>query len=277
MNAFSTPVGVSMTEYETRYEWMQPAALVERRNACPLIFVPLGPLEYHGPHLPLGVDAFNSTQVAHACCRKLRKGVVLPTLMVGTERERGPAQVESFGFEPGTRIVGMDFPTRAWNSHYLPQDVFANYLEAELRILVDQGYRFICLANGHGAVNHRETLQRLCDKLNREGTAKLCWRLTLPQRVLDARAGHADAVETSLMMHYCPEAVHLDALPRRDVPIRTWEFSIVDGPGFTPQYHRDHVVRNDPRDGTAEQGREYFTQCVSELAADVERLIAPPL
>ncbi|MCX7429316.1 MAG: creatininase family protein [Planctomycetia bacterium] len=263
----------TLAEFETRYQWLRPAQLVERRNACPLIFVPVGPLEYHGPHLPLGTDAINCTRVAHACCRKLRKGVVLPTLMMGTERERCPAQVESFGFEPGTRIVGMDFPGRLWDSHYLPEEVFAIHLAAELRILIGQGYRYICIANGHGAVNHMEVINRLCVELSNTSPAKLVWRLTLPQEVLDGRAGHADSVETSLMMHYNRHSVDLGTLPGRDVPIRTWEFSIVDGPGFTPQYHRDHVVRDDPRNSTVEQGKRSFNLCVDELAADVERLI----
>ena len=54
-------------EFETRYEWLRPGQLRQRRDQCPLVFVPVGPLEYHGPHLPLGVDAINCTQVAHAC------------------------------------------------------------------------------------------------------------------------------------------------------------------------------------------------------------------
>jgi creatinine amidohydrolase len=261
-------------EFETRYEWLRPAQLVERRSVCPLVIVPVGPLEYHGPHLPVGVDAINCTRVAHAACRKLQKGVVLPTMTMGTERERRPAQVESFGFEPGTRIVGMDFPGRLWNSHYLPEEVFALHLAAELRILIGQGYRYIYIANGHGAVNHGAAINRLCVELSNTTPAKLAYRLTLPQKVLDGRAGHADAVETSLLMHYNRDSVDCGALPPRDVPIRTSDFSIVDGPGFTPQYHRDHVVRDDPRDGTAEQGAEYFNQTVNELAADVERLIA---
>jgi creatinine amidohydrolase len=260
-------------EFETRYEWLRPAQLVARRDACPLIFVPVGPLEYHGPHLPLGTDAINCTRVAHACCRRLRQGVVLPTLTMGTERERCPAQVESFGFEPGTHIMGMDFPGRLWNSHYMPEEVFAIHLTAELRILIGQGYRYICIANGHGAVNHMKVIDRICVELSNTSPAKLVWRLTFPKEALNGGTGHADAVETSLMMHYNRNSVDLDVLPCRDVPIHTWEFSIVDSPGFTPRYYRDHVVRNDPRDGNPNRGQELFEWSVNDLAADAEKLI----
>lgn len=261
-------------DYETRYEWLRPAQLIERRSACPLVFVPVGPLEYHGPHLPVGVDAINCARVAHACCRRLRKGVVLPTMMMGTERERTPQQIESLGFPAGTYVVGMDFPSRLWNSHYLPEEVFAIRLMAELRILIAQGYRYIYIANGHGATNQLATIDRLCKELNNTTGAKLAWRLTLSEKVLEESAGHADVVETSLLMHYEPDSVDLGTLPGRDVPIHTWEFSIVDGPGFSPQYRRDHVVTYDPRDATPAQGEELFEEGVSEMMLDVEKLIA---
>ena len=85
-------------------------------DRVPLIIVPVAPLEYHGPHMPVGTDPINASQVSHACCKKLRKGVVLPTMFMGTEREHGPACVESLGFEPGKYVVGMDFPTAGFGT-----------------------------------------------------------------------------------------------------------------------------------------------------------------
>ncbi len=269
------PLEKTAVEFETRYEWLRPGQLVARRNECPLIMVPVAPLEYHGPQLPLGTDGINAAQVAHACCRKLRKGVVLPTMFMGTERERGPAIVESLGFQPGTYIVGMDFPTRLWNSHYLPEEVFAIRLAAELRILIGQGYKYIFVANGHGATNQIETINRLCVELSNTTLAKLATRLTIAQRTLDDNtAGHANLVETALLMHYNHGAVDLGTLPPRNVDIHSSEFSIVDGIGFTPQYHRDHVVRDDPRDATAQSGASLFEEAVDELVVHVKKLMA---
>ena len=246
-------------EFETRYEWLRPGQLAARRNECPLILVPVAPLEYHGPHMPLGTDPLSAGAVAHACCRALRKGVVLPTMFMGTERERGPAIVESLGFPPGTYVVGMDFPTRLWNSHYLPEEVFAIRLAAELRILIGQGYKYIFVCNGHGATNQIETINRICIELSNTTPAKLATRLTFAQRTLDDNtAGHANLVETALLMHQNRNAVDVGTLPPRNVPMHSSEFSIVDGIGFTPQYHRDHVVRDDPRDATRRIRKDLF-------------------
>jgi creatinine amidohydrolase/Fe(II)-dependent formamide hydrolase-like protein len=58
------------------------------------------------------------------------------------------------------------------------------------------------------------------------------------------------------------------------VPIHSWEFSIVDGVGFTSEYYPDRVVRNDPRRSTAEEGRQLFEETLDELVAAAEQLMA---
>ena len=102
--------------FETRYEWLRPGQLRARQTECPLVLFPLAPLEYHGPHMPMGTDPINAGCVAHACCKELRRGVVRPTMFLGTERERDPDTLESLGFKRDQYIVGMDFPARQWSS-----------------------------------------------------------------------------------------------------------------------------------------------------------------
>ncbi|MFH1613564.1 MAG: creatininase family protein [Planctomycetota bacterium] len=263
--------------FETRYEWLRPGQLIERYKQCPLVILSVAPLEYHGPHLPLGTDAINATRVAHATCRKLRKGVVMPTLFAGTERERDPDCLKALGFKPTEYVVGMDFPTRLWNSHYLPEEIFALIISAELKILVKQGYRYIFIANGHGAVNQRQVLERLCiEYSNNTSGAKVDSYLTLDERVIeDNSAGHADIIETSLLMNYELDSVDLSVLPEKGTQIKYTDFSIVDGIGFTPKHDPEHIVRyQDPRDSTVERGRELFKAAVEQLASRIERLIA---
>lgn len=262
-------------EFETRYQWLRPEELRQRRDQCPLVIFPVGPLEYHGPHLPLGTDPINAERVAHACCRRLRRGVVRPTLYLGTERERPAEVLDWLGLESGSYIVGMDFPSRLWNSHYLPEEVFAVALAAELRILIGQGYRYVLLANGHGAENHIAVIDRLCIELSHTTEAKLDWLLTVPQATLEDKTfGHATKLETALLMHYDPDAVDLGSLPPRDEPLRYADFSIVDGAGFAPDHDPQRIVHHDPRDATAEMGRRWFEECVGEVVAKIEKMTA---
>ena len=266
---------MSESIFETRYELLRPQQLIERRKACPLVILPVGPLEYHGPHLPLGTDAINAASLAHACCRKLRKGVVMPTVYAGTERQREPECLKALGFEPGSYVVGMDFPTRLWNSHYLPEEVFSIIIASELRPLIKQGYRYIFIVNGHGATNQKDVLKKISTELNNTMDVRVGFGLAIPEETTKTgAAGHAGIVETSLLMYYNPEYVDLDTLPPRDVPIRYTDFSIVDGAGFGPDYDTDHIVRDDPRDANAERGRKWFEMAVGELSAKIQKLIS---
>jgi len=262
---------------EIRYEWLRPDELVAERGRCPLVFLPVAPLEYHGPHLPLGVDAINATRVARAACRSLGKGVVHPTVHAGTDGAREPWMLESLGLPRDSRVVGMDFPTARWKSHYAPEQVFAQVLANEIEGLVAQGYRVVAVVNGHGAASQQETIRRLCAHYTRRPETVVAGELAFPGDLdLANLAGHADRFETSLMLHYQAgdedargDAVDLSRLPDRATPIRYPDFSVVDGPGFTRSPPADRVVREDPRDATRELGAKLCGEAVDKILATV--------
>ncbi len=259
---------------EIRYEWLRPDELAAERARCPLVFLPVGPLEYHGPHLPLGTDAINAGRTAAEACRAIGRGVVFPTVHAGTERERAPWQFESLGFPPDAWFLGMDFPTARWKSHYAPEHVFAVILANDIEGLLAQGYRVVAIVNGHGAVNHQETIRRLCAHYSHASGAVVTADLAFPGDLdLVKLAGHADLYETSLMLHHAGDgtgrrdAVDLAALPPRPTPIRYPEFSVVDGPGFSRTPPADRVVRADPRDATSGYGAKLCAEAVAKIVA----------
>jgi creatinine amidohydrolase len=258
-----------MTDREVHFERLRPAALREELVRCPLVFLPVAPLEYHGPHLPVGTDPINATQCALATCRRLGKGVVMPTLYWGTERERPGWLLESLGFDKGEWIVGMDFPTATWKSHYYPEHVFALVVASQVEMLIAQGYKIIVIVNGHGAMNQQETLDRLAGHYSHTTDAAVVWRLSFGQEMLEKKlVGHADLYETSLMMFFEQEIfggeplVDLSSLPPRNEPIRYPDLSIVDAPGFSESPSPGRVVLEDPRDATAEEGKALFEDTV---------------
>ena len=264
-------------DFETRYEWLRPGQLRARQEQCPLILFPLGPLEYHGPHLPLGTDPLSATFVAHECCRRLGKGVVLPTMYVGTERERDPDMLESLGFKRDDYVVGMDFPARLWNSHYLPEEVFAMTVAAEVRCLISQGYKYIFIVNGHGAFNHNAALKRLCIELSNTTPAQVDFAIGFPEEAAATGAiGHGDIAETSLIMSYDKRSVDVGALPPAEVPLKYTDFSVVNGAGFMGTSGSGGLVPSeyDPRFAEARIGKAIFDTAVAELCGKIERLVS---
>jgi creatinine amidohydrolase len=269
-------------EREVRFEMLRPAQLNEELKRAPLVFLPIGPLEYHGPHLPLGMDPINATMCAQESCRRLGKGVVMPTLYIGTERERPDWMLESLGFKKGDWVVGMDFPTSTWKSHYYQEQLFGLMVASTLEMLIGQGYKAIVIVNGHGAWNQLETLERLAKHYSHGTGATVLWKLAVVLEISEKNLmGHADLGETSIMLHYEKEffggqkLVDFDALPARSVPIRYTDFSIVDGPGFSDHPASDKIVKMDPRDATAEKGKRIFEDTVRMYMDLAETALKP--
>jgi hypothetical protein len=168
---------MSASDREVRFEMLRPAELNVEQKRCPLVFLPVAPLEYHGPHLPVGMDPINATQCALEACRRLGRGVVHPTLYWGTERERPDWMLESLGFKKEDWVVGMDFPTAIWKSHYQPEHLFGLVVAATLEMLIQTGYKLIVMVNGHGAWNQLETLERLARHYSHTTDALVIWKL----------------------------------------------------------------------------------------------------
>jgi creatinine amidohydrolase len=62
-----------------------------------IVYLPIRPLEWHEPHLPLGTDPLQAETLAIAVAQQVG-GVVHPTLYWDTERERQPELLRDLGF-----------------------------------------------------------------------------------------------------------------------------------------------------------------------------------
>ena len=69
---------------ETLFHRLRPGQIIERRRECPVVYVPLGTLEWHGLHNPLGADGLQAEEIAKRCAA--HGGVVFPTVYYGESR-----------------------------------------------------------------------------------------------------------------------------------------------------------------------------------------------
>jgi creatinine amidohydrolase len=155
----------------------------------PLLVVPLGSVEQHGHHLPLGTDTAVACSVAEAACGSLDGALLAPALAYG-------ASGEHEGF-PGTISIGT---------------------AALTGLLVEYG-RSACrwagrvlVVNGHGG--NLDALRAAVPLLRSEGR-DVAW---FPCGVPGADA-HAGRTETSLMLHVEPGGVRAERLPGVTTPI----------------------------------------------------------
>ena len=55
---------------ENRIYRMRPSELVEQRKKLPVAYIPLGTIEWHGMHNPLGADGLQGQELCRRCARE---------------------------------------------------------------------------------------------------------------------------------------------------------------------------------------------------------------
>jgi creatinine amidohydrolase len=196
-----------------RLEELSTVALDAFDRERTVVLLTVSPLEEHGPHLPVGVDAFAARHFAEAIAERLTTGrdgwsaLLAPTLPVG-----------SFTFEaPGTVRVRQR----------VVRDVLVDYGGA----LARAGFRYLFVANGHAGPGHLAALEEAAAIVSRRHgvamasfTGHLAWEflrgryldrietaLGRPLAAAERRAfgddAHGGWWETSLMLMLRPELV----------------------------------------------------------------------
>lgn len=205
----------------------------------PLLVVPIGSCEQHGPHLPLDTDTRIASALAKSLVNNYDIGDLLlcPTIGISASAEHA-----SF---PGTLSLG---------SAVFEQVVIELVRSADWAAGV-------VLVNGHGG-NH-VAVERAVRLLQNEQRRVMAWWPHVPDG--DAHAGHT---ETSMMLAISPELVRMnDAEAGRMEPIaelmnemRTAGIGAVSPNG----------VLGDPRMATASHGRALLTRLSIELLSAVD-------
>jgi creatinine amidohydrolase len=249
---------------------MRPDEVVAARRHAPVAFLPVGPLEWHGPHLPLGTDGLHAWHVSVRAARQVG-GVVLPALFAGTDGLRppgdGPESLGALGLDDDAEVFGMDFPGFPVKSVYLEEDVFGLLMRGVVRAVKRDAYRLIVDANGHGAASQQRTLAEIA----REETVLpdvrvLHVNVWVPPEPPQLDPGHAERAEAAIMLALDGNGVRLEELPAGG-PLRYRDYGIVDGPAFDGDPTPERTVRPeaDPRGATREEGERI-------LAGEVERM-----
>ena len=252
-----------------RFDMMRPEEIISEKKRCPVVYLPVGPLEWHGPHLPLGTDSLIAQEIALRVVQKTG-GVVLPPFFWGTERERDTDTLRNLGFQGDEWIIGMDFPENSLKSLYFPEDFFALAIRAWLELLVCQDYRLIVIINGHGATNQIQTLERLAKEFTNERKVTVLTEfVAVPDESGVVDYGHASAAETSKMMAIHPKTVDLNCYPS-DKPLIYKDWAVVDSKAFLGNPDPNYVVRDDPRNfANPRRGEELLKYAVDQIAEKV--------
>ena len=52
-----------------QFEYLRPEEIVEEQERCSIVYLPVGPLEWHGPAMPYGTDPLAAAEVARRAAK----------------------------------------------------------------------------------------------------------------------------------------------------------------------------------------------------------------
>jgi len=225
----------------------------ERRlRTNPLVIVPVGALEAHGPHLPLGADQIQAESTALALAERL-DGLVAPTI--------------PYGSAPGAR----PFP----GTVSLTIAQLEAHVVGVLSELARSGVRRLLVLSGHAERGHMAALREAGDQAVRDHPGTRVVVLSDYDFVYELRGkeaplsdGHAGLLETSRVLALAPHAVG----PER--PVVEYRHSPFVPGSPSPEDWPESVI-GDTRLASAELGQRVQTYVVDRLVETVRTLLPP--
>lgn len=239
-------------EFEYRYNrltWPDVRDVVARQ---PVVILPTGSTEQHGPHLPLDTDAFLAESVCLEVGRRLGgTALVLPPISYGLN------------------LHHIDFP----GTIHIEPETFIAFGTDITKSLAYHGFEKILLVNGHGS---NSPLVDLIARKTVLATRSLCAAVNYFALSTEAFAkvqetaviAHADEMETSLYLYLAGDRVRMDqAVEDGDV---TGTYMSSDSTGrarFNDYWGRwtRTGVHGDPRPASKEKGKIIFDAAVEGL------------
>jgi len=207
-------------EAEVRYHMLRPGQVVKRRRECPVAYIPIGTLEWHGVHNPLGADTLQAEGLAIRCARK-GGGLVLPALYYGESRLE--ALMEANAADRNEIAEQMDLPPENFlpeNQPFTATEQAINYHKLLLHILVEAetlGFALGVIVAGHYPLIDHACAAVLQFNQRRLGINRmLAWAFVdylLVKDQYEQAGDHAAGWETSHVMALHPQTVDLSLLP----------------------------------------------------------------
>ena len=223
-----------------------------------LAILPWGATEAHNFHMPYGTDNYETEALVYEAARMAweqgARVIVLPTIPMGVNTGQSDIYM-TMNMNPSTQ-----------------QAILEDIAES----LDGYGMAKLLVVNGHGGNDFRQIIREVGASYPDMLIATCNWFQSVDQsRIFENDGGHADEMETSLMMYARPELVKsLDQAGEG----RAKKFSIEalnESWAWTERKWTrctDDTGVGNPRKATVEKGEQYFREVTAKLARLFEDL-----
>ncbi len=212
---------------DVRYHMLRPQQIIARRNACPIAYIPIGTIEWHGQHNPLGADTLQAEGLAILCAQR-GGGLVFPPLYYGENRLE--ALMEATARDRSQIAQDMDLPPENFTAERQPfgaTEQTLNYNRLLWHILAEVetlGFAVgVIVAGRYPLIDHARAAVLQFNQWRRAKQRRMlawaCVDYLLVRDRYPTAGDHAGIWETSHVLALHPETVDLSVLPPKGEPL----------------------------------------------------------
>lgn len=192
------------------YEELTPKEFRIRIADAPIAYLPLGTIEWHGEHLPLGSDGLQSKSFMVTLAKEVG-GIVLPMYFLGPDKSK---------IVDGKQLIGMDYHMADehgrteqqldGSAYWISDSLFFAMVEATIVQLKRAGFKII-VYHGHGPSTGKVSSKS--EEWQEKYGIKMfnCWGDRIGEGY-GIMTDHAAMNETSLVMAMYPDLVQMENL-----------------------------------------------------------------
>jgi len=226
-----------------------------------VVLLPVGSVEPHGPHLPLGTDTYISLAVAKRAAKRLNeldiRTMIAPSVPYGV----------------------TDYASGFAGAISVPATALTTFLQAIIHAYLDEGFAHVCLINNHLEPEQDQAI-RAAAAPHGSGASVACpltrrWARTLSDEFKRGNC-HAGQYETSLILASDPHCVRqevADELP-------ALETSLADGINNGLTTFRamgiDRAYTGAPAAATPEEGETMLDKLSEMVLTEVQDALGRP-
>ncbi|MBM7067206.1 creatininase [Actibacterium sp. 188UL27-1] len=229
----------------------------------PVVILPTGAFEQHGPHLPLGTDAMIPQRLAERVAAQI-DALVAPTLSYGYKSQPksgggnhmpGCASLDGATYTLMVRDLICDFARHGltkivlFDGHMENQMFLTEAADLSLRALKSEGITDVRIVKMGYWISINAALEKVL----------------FPDGLISWELEHAAVMETSVMLHLAPDLVRRDLIP--DHPPA--DFPLYDVYPFDPASVSHSGALSSAAGATAEKGKAVVETLVPELARQI--------